>query len=532
MRRCLSYEIYLRRVSVAMLGFLHHSFAGGLLVHVVCTSCWTLGGLVPLALAWGLAGRTYGMSFLIFGNVAVKSRQANRALAAVVMIGCVLCGPGLAAPDAGQFWSCCIGLGTVAYVNWFTSFAPRPWIVKLLQDLDPRCYYTKMELRGALTDIRKEKSLFGFHPSILDLSYAKAAKPFIYVMQNTIVFEGTSVWHRCFGLPSCLQFCWRKQRGGEYFSQGSSTRSWGPLLFPQCADSRHGVLCAGFSFNGCWSKAFQEHAGTKTQWLVDKVLRQDNPCFKVLADVHGGLGTLDKKTVLTIMERGGNLAFVPGGFEDATLVKFGADRTFLKARTGFIKSHGSLLVTKFRCTQMNILNLCIVVFILVHSVLHDVASWLAMRRYALSHGYRVHPVYTFHESETHWTFTGRQNIENVFEETLLIKSGIFHIRRSPQVSSLAEQVRNSCRHRVRQPVHPIASAHAAIHLDVRGPGAPVSSDRGADSRGCLRVAFEVRPGAAGLEQGANNGARCERFLSSGPFFTSAEGSVAFWRALF
>merc|ERR1712062_839799 len=60
------------------------------------------------------------------------------------------------------------------------------------------------------------------------------------------------------------------------------------------------------------------------------------------------------------MREGRNVALLPGGFEDATLMKTGTDRVFLKNRMGFIK-------------------------------------------YALEYGYRVHPVYTFGEGETFWT---------------------------------------------------------------------------------------------------------------------------------
>ena len=34
------------------------------------------------------------------------------------------------------------------------------------------------------------------------------------------------------------------------------------------------------------------------------------------------------------------VAFIPGGFEDATLMAFGKERTAIKKRTGFIKCAG------------------------------------------------------------------------------------------------------------------------------------------------------------------------------------------------
>ena len=62
------------------------------------------------------------------------------------------------------------------------------------------------------------------------------------------------------------------------------------------------------------------------------------------------------------MSLGRNLAIIPGGFEDATIHCYGRDRTFLKNRKGLVK-------------------------------------------YALQHGYKLTPVYSFGESETYYTFT-------------------------------------------------------------------------------------------------------------------------------
>lgn len=125
----------------------------------------------------------------------------------------------------------------------------------------------------------------------------------------------------------------------------------------------HGILAVGFSINGAWSKKFHEHAGADTVHLIDKVLRDDNPYFKVLCDVHGGIETLNKDSLQNAMQAGRNVSIIPGGFEDATAMSFGANRTVMRKRTGFIK-------------------------------------------YALQHGSRLHPVYTFGESDTYYTFTG------------------------------------------------------------------------------------------------------------------------------
>jgi len=122
----------------------------------------------------------------------------------------------------------------------------------------------------------------------------------------------------------------------------------------------------GFSVNGAWSKKFHDHAGTNTVHMIDKVLREDNPYFKVLCDVHGGLETLSKESIIGAMTVGRNVSFIPGGFEDATTLVYGEHSTVMKRRAGFIK-------------------------------------------YALQHGYRVHPIYSFGETDTFFTFTGLLN---------------------------------------------------------------------------------------------------------------------------
>jgi len=125
----------------------------------------------------------------------------------------------------------------------------------------------------------------------------------------------------------------------------------------------HGILSVGFSCNGVWSKKFHDASGNNTQWLVDKVLREDNPFFKVICDLHGCVETLSKTSIQHFMGSRTNVAIVPGGFEDATTMVFGKDSTCILKRKGFIK-------------------------------------------YALQYGYKVYPVYTFGESSTYHTFTG------------------------------------------------------------------------------------------------------------------------------
>lgn len=268
----------------------YHTKVGAFLVHLLFVLSWTLGGVFVAVCCAGMASYTYGMSFLIFGVVALEKIQPRQILSVAMLALDVFMGPkSWSLPGFWSYWACWIALAVMSFISWFYSFKGRPWFIQLIQNLDFAKYYETLEVRGALDDIQKEKSLFGFHP--------------------------------------------------------------------------HGVFCIGFSLNGCWNKKFREAAGSSTRFMVDKVLREDNPIFKVICDLHNGIDTLAKSQLMKNMKEGSNVAFVPGGFEDATVMAFGKDKTVMKKRQGFIK-------------------------------------------YALQHGYRLHPVYTFGESNSHYTFTG------------------------------------------------------------------------------------------------------------------------------
>mmetsp|Transcript_55862 Transcript_55862/g.155754 ORF Transcript_55862/g.155754 Transcript_55862/m.155754 type:complete len:373 (+) Transcript_55862:98-1216(+) len=262
---------------------------GGLLVHIAFCLLWTIGGVCVAGTCAMLAGYTYGLSFAIFGSVTMKHRRSRQAWALACLTLFALSGPRHVV-DSGftRYWVSWVWLSFSAWIAWFWDFKPRPWFRNCIANV-AKAYYSSCELRGALSDVEKGGSLFGFHP--------------------------------------------------------------------------HGILAVGFSMQGVWCKDFHEHAGFDTMHLVDKVLRDDNPYFKVLCDVHGNIETLTKESLQACMRERRNISFIPGGFEDATAMAFGKDRTVMRRRTGFIK-------------------------------------------YALQHGYRVHPVYTFGESSTYRTFTG------------------------------------------------------------------------------------------------------------------------------
>mmetsp|Transcript_6448 Transcript_6448/g.15662 ORF Transcript_6448/g.15662 Transcript_6448/m.15662 type:complete len:384 (+) Transcript_6448:88-1239(+) len=128
----------------------------------------------------------------------------------------------------------------------------------------------------------------------------------------------------------------------------------------------HGILCCGYSMNGPWSPHFLEHCG-KVTFLIDGNLRYNNPFFKLLLDWYKhplrDFKDPGKETLKELMVAGGNIVIVAGGFMEATLFRYGHDRVAVKKRKGLVK-------------------LC------------------------LQHGYWLHPVYTFGESETFYAFQG------------------------------------------------------------------------------------------------------------------------------
>ncbi len=73
-----------------------------------------------------------------------------------------------------------------------------------------------------------------------------------------------------------------------------------------------------------------------------------------------GVQGVNHKNFKEIMNKGKNIIFIPGGFEEATLTEYNRDRVFINSRKGFIK-------------------------------------------YAIEYGYKIHPVYTFNENKLFYT---------------------------------------------------------------------------------------------------------------------------------
>lgn len=126
----------------------------------------------------------------------------------------------------------------------------------------------------------------------------------------------------------------------------------------------HGCLSAGWSWNMCWNSEFHKRVGPIC-FLIDQNLRYVNPFFRMVCDWYAGetrrIDSADRKSIKQAMNKGESLALIPGGFEDATVMQRGKERTAVKKRKGFVK-------------------------------------------YCLEGGYRIIPVYTFGECDTYYTF--------------------------------------------------------------------------------------------------------------------------------
>lgn len=128
----------------------------------------------------------------------------------------------------------------------------------------------------------------------------------------------------------------------------------------------HGILSVGWVSNVLWNSHFHRTAG-RTFYLLDKTLRNKGLLARLFCDAfegpHGGFRDNSAKTLRELMAQGESVCMTPGAFHEATLFSFGREVVYVKNRRGFVK-------------------------------------------YCLRHGYRLHPVYTFGESETYRTLGG------------------------------------------------------------------------------------------------------------------------------
>lgn len=170
-------------------------------------------------------------------------------------------------------------------------------------------------------------------------------------------------------LPGCPSFVdWQCKTYGRYHKVseiGGALSSIQPgNSFFACHP--HGILSIGWAANTVWNKQFH-HAAGRCMYLIDSTLRNKGLLARLISDVyegqHGGLRDNSAKTLRQIMSKGESVCMIPGAYQEATMFSFRKERVVLRERMGFVK-------------------------------------------YCLRFGYRLHPVYTFGESETYRTVGG------------------------------------------------------------------------------------------------------------------------------
>jgi len=119
----------------------------------------------------------------------------------------------------------------------------------------------------------------------------------------------------------------------------------------------HGALSVGFAWNGAHTSKTDVY---KVTWLVVDILPK-LPIMGYVVNWFGNMRGVSPPVMRRFLESGRNVGLIPGGFEEATIMKRGVERVYLRRRKGFVK-------------------------------------------YALRYGYNLHPAYTFGESDTYLTF--------------------------------------------------------------------------------------------------------------------------------
>mmetsp|Transcript_8318 Transcript_8318/g.22955 ORF Transcript_8318/g.22955 Transcript_8318/m.22955 type:complete len:384 (-) Transcript_8318:43-1194(-) len=172
--------------------------------------------------------------------------------------------------------------------------------------------------------------------------------------------------HLCSGCPELLEFqCKGYARYHKSCQLSGALDSIQPgRSFFACHP--HGCTSVGWISNVVWNRRFH-HAAGRCFYLIDSTLRNKGLLARLFCDAfegpHGGFRDNSQGTIKQLMARGESVCMIPGAYQEATLFTYGRDRVALNKRRGFVK-------------------------------------------YCLRHGYRLHPVYTFGESETYWALGG------------------------------------------------------------------------------------------------------------------------------
>lgn len=122
----------------------------------------------------------------------------------------------------------------------------------------------------------------------------------------------------------------------------------------------HGIFSIGFMIASVHNNFFGSGTICSSRALIYTP-------FTGLFAIWLGFKSVDPSQFKKVMEKGENIAFVPGGFEEATITSNEMDKIFIKDRKGFIK-------------------------------------------YAIQYGYTIYPTYTFNEARLFKTFNLFQNI--------------------------------------------------------------------------------------------------------------------------
>ncbi|CAK0817922.1 unnamed protein product [Prorocentrum cordatum] len=216
--------------------------------------------------------------------------------------------------------------------------------------------------------------------TVLIVSFCSAAlagglAPFLLAVMATGMVSLNGVRRSCVSMPRFVEL--QRRCYGSYHRR-SELR--GDLESIQCGRSffgchPHGIFACGWISNVIWGSTFYKLAG-RCFFLIDNTLRNKGLFARVLCDAfegpHGGFRDNRRHTIERLMERGESIAMTPGAFEEATLCQVGLDRVWVQKRKGFVK-------------------------------------------FCLRHGYRVHPVYTFGESDTYNTLGGLQDLRHPAE---------------------------------------------------------------------------------------------------------------------
>jgi hypothetical protein len=134
----------------------------------------------------------------------------------------------------------------------------------------------------------------------------------------------------------------------------------------------HGVASLGMGTFGL--NPINHPAIGKSSICASRMIR--NLPFSGIISRWLGLQGVNPKNFQNLMTKGDNLIINPGGFECATHTNSNQDKTFIKDRKGFIK-------------------------------------------YALKHGYYIHPCYVFNENKAYYTINGLQSIGKLMNKIKL-----------------------------------------------------------------------------------------------------------------